>query len=472
MNYSYNSVFKKIINIFIELFFVFSIISTVYVFTYPFSDNLKYVAFAVLFILYLLFIYFFKDRIKQLIEKLLNSISKLSIRKMLLIISLTTLILKIIFTIFFYFDPAHGDGDITIYANIADKIVSGNTDESEISHLMGIGYHLALFKYLNIPYHIGIFIVFFLGTITNFFSFKDIVGKDKTFLLIMIYILMPSTVLLTFCPTHELFVYLYVSLFILLFNKLCKQSDKSKIALLSIALFMVVALTNFVSPIGKILYIIIILACILSNIELFKKALIVLVIVLSVITSSVITKAMNLNETVTDINTYYILVRGSSVESRGEHVDKYTSKKVYEYLDKHGWKFSSENELIVIKEILIDQYIYLLTHPVDLIKLLIHKYYVIWSGDHYSVEIAHYYHAFNSTVYYIFLAISAIMYLFVLTCAVAYYRYKDDDISISNIKLFLLGVVGVLLVSLVLNKYSVYATIFIYLISFYRADFE
>jgi len=470
--YSYNPTFKKIINVFIELFFFFTIISTVYVFTYPFDGYLKIVAFASLFVEYVLFAYLFKSKIRKLLKSLLNKISKLSIKQMLLIITLTMLILKIIFTIFFYFDPANGDGDITIYANIADHIVSGNNDSAEISHLLGIGYHLALFKLLNIPYHIGIFVVFLLGTIINFFSFEKIVGKDKTFLLIMIYILMPSTTLLTFCPTHELFVYLYFSLFIFLFNMICTHKKQSTAFLLCIPLLLITVLADFVSPMAKILYIIIVLACLLSNLEVFKKIAIIVVLVLSIFTSSTITKALNPNTIVTDLNTYYILVRGSSVETRGEHVDKYTSKKVYEYLDKHGWEFSSENELIVIKEILIDQYIYLLTHPIECIKLLAHKYYVIWSGDHYSVEIAHYYKAFNDYVYYTFLAISAIIYLFVLTCAEAYYKKKEDDITISNNKLLLLGIVGVLLVSLVLNKYSVYATIFIYLISFYRSDFE
>ena len=163
--YSYSPAFKKIINVFIELFFFFSIISTIYVFTYPFDGYFKIIAFVSLFVGYLLFVYLFKYKIRKLLKSLLNKISKLSIKHMLLIIALTMLILKIIFTVFFYFDPANGDGDITIYANIADHIVSGNSDSAEISHLLGIGYHLALLKLLNIPYHIGIFVVFFLGTI-------------------------------------------------------------------------------------------------------------------------------------------------------------------------------------------------------------------------------------------------------------------------------------------------------------------
>ena len=52
-----------------------------------------------------------------------------------------------------------------------------------------------------------------------------------------------------------------------------------------------------------------------------------------------------------------------------------------------------------------------------------------------------------------------------------YNRKKDDEISISNYKLELLGVIALTLLCIVVNKYSVYVTIFVYMISFYRAEF-
>ena len=50
----------------------------------------------------------------------------------------------------------------------------------------------------------------------------------------------------------------------------------------------------------------------------------------------------------------------------------------------------------------------------------------------------------------------------------AYKKSTDDEIEISNYKLELLGVIALTMVCIVVNKYSLYVTLFIYLISFYR----
>ena len=468
MSISYDKSICKVIDFFLKCFLLCSAISTVYVFTYPFTGQTKIFLFFAFLFLILIILHFFKDKISRIIACLIERFSKLSIKEMIAIIVFVLLFLKVVTTCFFYFDPTAEDGDITIYSNVAKSIVYGELNKRQISHLIGIGYHLAVFDYLKIPYHIGIFIIFLIGTLVNFLSFERVLGKERAFLVILLYLIMPSTILLTFCPTHELFVYFYLSVFFYLLNQFLFKEVNLKNSLLSVFLALILFLINFVSPIGKVLYIILVIVIIFSNAKLIKKGSIVLVVLLSLILSSGISNALELDDTSTKLNTYYILVRGSSVETNGEHVDGYTNKKIKEYFISHNMENNRENELIAIKDILIDQYKYLLVHPFETLKLLAHKFYVTWSGSHYSIEMAYHYGGISQLLYYLFLGSSAIIFLAVIVLALLFWEAKNDDICISNYKLLILGVAAVLLISLVLNKYSVYTTVFIFCICFYQ----
>ena len=217
--------FQKIISVFIDIFFAAVPLASLYVLTSFLSGYLRLIAFALLIIAYILVIFYFKDKIHVLIETLLNRVDRLNQRKMFIIIFLTALIIKIIFTIFFNYD-ATVEGDVKIYNDIADQIIAtGDIHSDAISHLYGVALHLVLFKLLGIPIHVGIFIVFLIGTLINYVSFSRIIGKNKAFLAIMIYLIMPSTGLLTFCPTHELFLYMYISLLLYAYNRLIKSES-------------------------------------------------------------------------------------------------------------------------------------------------------------------------------------------------------------------------------------------------------
>ena len=72
-------------------------------------------------------------------------------------------------------------------------------------------------------------------------------------------------------------------------------------------------------------------------------------------------------------------------------------------------------------------------------------------------------------MYYLFLGFNELIYLFIVKVGLVYKKKREDDIYISNYKLELLGVIALTMFCIVVNKYSVYVTMFIYLISFYRA---
>ena len=164
MNQSFNYYkwFRKLINFCIYFFFIFALISNICLYASVFSGALKYTVFGILAVLTICAGLLFKGKIKTCTEKLFEFISALSSRQMLIIIVVTAVVLKAIAYVFFFFDSTMGGGDITIYANIADRIVEQgfSSVSNEIYYLAGMGMHLAVFKYLGIPSHLGIFIVF------------------------------------------------------------------------------------------------------------------------------------------------------------------------------------------------------------------------------------------------------------------------------------------------------------------------
>ena len=469
-NSFYYKWFQKIMGFFIELFFVAAVLASLYVFTSFLNGIVRTISFLVIAAVYIAIVYLFKEKIRRLLDKLLVLIHGLDLKRMLIIILLSSLIFKVLCTIFFNFD-ATTSGDVEIYNQIADQIIeTGDIHSDAISHLYGVALHFVLFKLLGLPLHVGLYIVFTAGTIINFFSFTKIVGKDKAFLAVMIYLLMPSTIFMSFCPTHEIFVYLYISLFLFIFNRLLKEGNIAKNILYSFLCVLATVLTCFVNPGGYIIYIIMILSVVLSNIVMYKKGLVLICLLLSVMCSNGVSKFLNVNKYTTTINTYTILIHGTNPESLGEQVDGYPLKQMRKFIYDNTLDFSEDGFVYAAKNVFINQCLYLLSHPIILFRLVLHKIYILWSGVHYPLELANFYGTLSGVPYYLFLALSTFIYLFVLSIGLFFFRKKDcDDITISNYKLELLGVVGLTMFCIVANKYSIYVTLFIYLIAFYRS---
>lgn len=469
---NYYKWFKIVINFCIYFFFIFALVSNLCLYASVFSGFSRYLVFLVLAILLGLFVYFFKDKVKKLLDKILSFLNKKSEKELLLYIILIAVVLKVIAYVFFFFDSTLGGGDITIYANIADRIVQNGFDsvKDEIYYLAGMGMHLAIFKYVGIPSHVGVFLAFLLGTIVNYYAFKDIMGKEKSFLTILFYLLMPSTSLLTFCCTHELFVYLYFSIILFVLNKFFKEKEIKKIIMFGILLWIFISLNQTVSPIGKIWYIVLVLIVLLTNTEMIKKVLLIGVLVLTFITGN-LTSTGNEDNYISQLNNVEQLLIGSNVESGGHHTDGRGKDAAREYWAKQGVELTYENLLEGELGALKETYLHLLTHPGDLIKLLSNKFFTAWSGDVYSVELGHAFGGYGDIAYYVMLFISSIIYLFVMCVGVFFYKKEEDEsICYLNYKMVLLGIVAVLLVVEIANKYSCYMTMFIYFIALFRTE--
>lgn len=465
---NYYKWFRTIINVFINTFFFGAVISTLYVFSSAFSGLLKITVMVVVIVSYLLAIFLGKKIIKETIEKILESFKIISLPKMILIISILMIFFRVVFSLFFNFD-ASSDGDVSIYCDIADALLTGQSTSHAISHLYGMAVHIATLKMLNIPLTIGTFIAIWAATIMNFYSFSTIVGKEKSFLVALVYIIMPSTTLYSMCPTHEVFVYLYLSLFLLGFNLLIKEERWFKVILLGALCILSTVLCTFVNPAGYMIIIIMGLSVVLSGLKNKKKIVITVLIILSLVGSNYVSSRIKANPYYTKMNTYTILIHGVNPDSLGEQVDGYPNHKMREYLIENNINMDPDGYLLAAKEVLFEHYINLLTNPVLLCRLVLHKFYILYSGVHYPINLANFYGAFPGVMYYVILSINTLIYLFMITVGVVYFKKKEDCMMADNYRLALLGNLGVTMLCIVVNKYSVYVTMFIFFISIYRS---
>ena len=463
--------FNKTINIFIYCFYVCALISNLFVFCSFINGIMKYVAVSAMIVLLFLFFYFFKDKIRNILDSMINRLKEYDSRKLLLVIFATMVLLKTIYSVFFYFDTTAYGGDITVYANIADSIYNNGLKSvtDYIYYLVGMGIHLSAFKALSLPYHIGVFIVFLIATIINFVSFTKLIGKEKTFLLIMMYIIMPSTCLLTFCITHELFVYFYFSIILYLISCFFKEEKTVNEVLYAFGITLFVSLNGTVSPMGKIWFIVLGILVLLTNISCKKKIILTMVLMLSFMTTNYLSTKLEGN-TESQSNNYEQLLIGSDLNSMGRHTDGRGKNAAREYWAARGVELTYENLVEGEKGALIEQYKYLITHPVDLFTLLANKFYVVWSGDYYSIEFAYLCGALGTPLYYFMLVISALIWLIMMSLSVVYHCEKEEKISINTYKLIILGIMAVLLITEVTNKYSCYMTMFIYFVAIARTD--
>ena len=364
-NLSYYKWFGKIVSILIDTFFILAVLSSLFVLTSFVSSSLRYLLFGSVFLVYILIIHFFKEKIQILIRNLIEKLRSLSMRQMFIIIVSVSLITKIIYSFLFSFDSTQS-GDIGIYNEIAEQIIAtGELRSSAISHLFGMAAHMALMKAIGMPLHIGMYIAILLGTLFNFFSVSKIIGKEKSFLAAMVFVLMPSTSLLSFCITHEVLVYLYLSAFMCMVTVFLRETEQGKEYLFAFLMILSIILTCMVNPAGYVIYVILVLLILLTNVSKNKKIILAAVLILSIGGSKGIDKLIDVDEHHTTLNTYSILIHGSYIGSMGEQQDGLPHLKMREYLTAHNLEFNDENFEIAARAVLLDQYKYLLTHPAD-----------------------------------------------------------------------------------------------------------
>ena len=470
-NNNYYIWFRYIVNTCIALFFLFSLVSNLFVYVSVFNGWTKYLLLIVIAAVFAFIVVKFKELLRKWLNQAITYLQRYSFWQLIGCVIAISIILKAFYYAFFFFDSTKFGQDITVYANLADKIAEGGiaSVDRQIYYLVGMGIHLSIFKKLSIPYDLGVYVVFLIGTIINFFSFTKYIGKEKTFLLIVLYLLMPSTSMLTFCVTHELFVYLYFSIIFVVLNALMNKDETKDLVLYSFLAIIFISLNQTISPMGKIWFILLALLMLLTRIGIKKRIAILAILLISYFCSNYLTTSLEGNNASKN-NNYEQLLIGCDLESMGRHTDGRGKKAAQAYWEARGQVLTIDNYFEGQKGALIEQYKYLATHPLKLIELLANKFYVAWSGDFYSIEYGHNMGSINDLTFYLMLLTSSFIWLLVISIGTVYYKKKEENIGILNYKTILLGVAAVLLITEIMNKYSCYMTLFLYFISFARAE--
>ncbi|MDO4940314.1 MAG: glycosyltransferase family 39 protein [Erysipelotrichaceae bacterium] len=448
--------FNKVLSVFISIFLMLALISAVYVSCYLLKDNIKYFVFAILAVSLIVILALFRKRIYKFVNKTFSKIKELDKKKMLMIIIITAIVLKIIYSIFLYFDPTLTKDVTSNYMVLVDKFVN----EGQLSNTIGTQLytfviHLSLIKFLHIPMHIGLFVIILVTIIINFITFEKVIGKEKSFLASMLYTLMPSTILLSFCPVNEIFVMFYISLILYLLEKIIRSNNKTESIISSLLLGICIFIVNKLSYIGLVLLFIIGFIILFTKAEKTKRFYITGALIISVVLSNLTTYSLTY-EWRNKENLYFTLLHGSNVESGGRFVEDYAFDIVDNYLQVNNLEDTHDNQEEALNKALISNYSKLVSNPTSIIELLTNKFYILFSGSHYAVEMLNNTKTISSILFYTLLGINEVMYIIALLIGLITFTRAHDHVTVSVLELIILMMSIVLLVCEAMNRYSLF----------------
>lgn len=472
-----SNLFAMIVEKFTIVIFYLFVLVTVYVFVNAVIPGYSLLISSLISLILLIIIIKNKEIINTNLNSIVNYFSKYSKSKLIMIIILILISERILVLLLFNF-PTFLYGDTNIYVSFANFISFGIPMEYQYSypHLFYTGLYLSIFNLFKISYIDGMFLLFVLSIIIYFVDFSKVIGKSKSFFAVLLYILMPSSIFWTYSVTHEMFYFFFTSIiFYFLFDILISN----KLKLFNTIIILILLILNLsVNPIATILLI----ALSLSGIMFYKgkiinKILFSLLLIATIIISpqinSVLSKKIIGYEVVSAPFQSNLLV-GSSIESGGRY-DSNLLQEVSEEIKIRGLQDSNEAYKDISWEFTVKNYEYLITHPIDLIKLLFNKFYIAWSGDHYSLEMLLNYNAtfklcpsVTNILQIIMLSISTLIYLFVVCIGTLKNKDYDGNSSMNFTKTLLIGIVLALLIIEIMNKYSVHSTILIFMVAVSR----
>lgn len=413
-------------------------------------------------------------RIQKWCSLIFDQLSKLSLRKMVFILFLIIVVERLGVLILFEF-PTFVFNDTALYVEIAEMISSTGTVNIALSypHLLFMGLFLSAFNFMHIPYIVGMFCLFLVGCILYFLAFTKILGKERSFLVLVGYLLMPSSIMWTFSITHEMFYFFFVSIiFYFVFDMMV---NRKLIWWKIVILVALLEMSQLINPISLILMI----SCGIYSLIVIKKPirkfLVILAIVAVIPLSTMLSQAASVHYLGYELKSAPFssnLLVGASYESQGRYNQEILDQ-VHAQIESRGLENNVENYQKVSTELLVNEYKYLLSNPSKLLGLWATKFYIVWSGDHYSLEMLMNYNAvfrmnpaFTHGLILLMLGISACIYLLFIFLGITSVRSKSKDSNAINFtKCLLLGMMATFLIIEVMNKYSVHATILLYMIA-------
>ena len=450
--------------------------------------------FAVLIIvLFMAIIYKKWDKIYSKIQHKLCFLNKLSLNKMILIVFLTSLLAKLLAIFVFQINSIDYHPDINVYATTANELsLYGYTDKFagycfDYSHMFWFSLFLVpavkAFGLSQITLSIYIAVILTISNLLIFDTIQYKFNKIKAFVITIIFLLLPSQILLPGFITHEIALFFFSSISLWIYFRILPTIKKLWIKVVLFTLFFINLLfSTLVNSAGLVLVIAILFVFIISglrkiNLKNFMNTAIkcislILVIAFGTIMSNCfqLTHSKLPEDYIKGDKVLWTLYVGSNIETSGGW-----SMEDSERFNKNKGILDEKENKEYRKELIFERYSDMLKNPSQLLNLVTNKFKNMWSSYTYPVGFA------NDTIVdkniqnfynkFLFKPFSLLEYVTsVLTVILGLYstikkRKTEKSDYYLLIELLLLGTTALLLLSECNNKYITWAYIYIYISS-------
>ena len=421
-----------------------------------------------------------RKQIIRIITSFLNRIDDISYKKLLFFIALLSLLTKALAVFVFQINSIDDHSDINVYVTTSKELSENMLAETyadycmTFSHMFWFAMFLSpitkIFGISQIAYSLFFVLVNTIVCVLLFDLFAFVFNKQKSFIAVMLYILLPSQILLPQYITHEnasLF-FLTISLW-LYFKQYRGASGKAKMIVFFALSIVALSHCNAINSLGIVAFIALFIIFFIETVrEKTKKAVLkmlakgislTLVFLLgTLMMNSFQASHSKLNYEPNNNKMLWTLYVGSNYESQGEWFD---DKKWDDY--PSGYTLNQINDYR--KGLISEHYAELFHNPVKLIDLVKNKMVNMWGTFGYSTGYT------NETIpnttiggFYnkiLFKPLSFIDYgvLLILAFLGCYkewkYRKRKKDLLFVFGELFLLGSTLLLLITECRNKYTI-----------------
>lgn len=464
-------------------------------FLYLFDLVPSFVAIFAIFVIVLLMAIIYKnwDKIYCKIKQKLSFLNKLSLNKMFFIILIISLLPKLTAIFVFKINTIDYHPDINVYATTAnDLCVYGYADKFagycfDYSHMFWFSLFLVpavkAFGLSQITLSIYISVILTISNLLIFDTIQCNSNKIKAFIITIIFLLLPSQILLPGFITHEIALFFFSSVSLWIYFRILPTTKKLWIKAVLFALFFINLLfSTLVNSAGLVLVIAILIVFIISGLRkinpksflntAIKCISLIFVIAFGTIMSNCFQLAhSNLPEDyIKGDKVLWTLYVGSNIKTSGGW-----SMEDVERFNKNKGIFDENENKEYHKKLILARYSDMLKNPSQLLNLTTNKFKNIWSSYTYPVGFA------NDTIVdkniqgfynqFLFKPFSLLEYVVsVLTIILGLYstikkRKTEKSDYYILIELLLLGTTALLLLSECNNKYITGAYIYIYISS-------
>ena len=405
----------------------------------------------------------------------------LSYSKMLIILISISLITKILAIFIFQINSINDHSDIAVYVDTSKDLVELGYAQQHanycyaFSHMYWFAVFLtpitAVFGVSQIAYSMYLSVILTLVAVLLFDLITFISNKNNAFYIILLYLILPSQILLPQYVTHETASLLFLSLYMWLYFKMYKKAKTriKKIVIVALSLISVF-ISSALNSLGLIAIIATFIIFLVEYIRSKDKTTIFIAIVKSVGLILVFTLGtallgeIQLQNSQLDSNripnnkVLWTLYVGSNYESKGEWFldDKW---------DDYPQSYDSEAIDNYHKDLILAHYKELITPPTKILDHIKNKFVTIWGDFSYPIGYSNetisnesVRQIYNRLLFkpftllnYVLLLLAAVFGLYKLLKN----RMKNNSLFLVFCELYLLGSTALLLITECRNKYII-----------------